>query len=280
MSLPSLLSAAATPIPPVQTQIQNQRARPFSYSESDIYIPRPPTGQTPLQRVSSAQRPLLSFADTPLQLSIQTPRAPSPESPVPTPSPSEGSTATPKTRADWLSMAYRWSLRFSLHLALISLFETVFFWQFVSMSEDQALLGLVDSYTGKLFTSCAALTPVQRADFVGLVDIFINQTIVDDAGAAALTARTAFNHGLLRNSWLYCGSISTLFVLLAAVARRCSTTRDHRIRWSHIVGENLCLVTILGLYEWMFFHTVVFPYKTVSIPELDQHVVDGFQQHC
>ena len=182
----------------------------------------------------------------------------------------------PKTRADWIALTHRWSLRFTLHLALISLFETIFFWQFVSVSEDQALIGLVDTYTKKLFDSCAALTPAQRTAFADVVDVFINQTTVDTDGTAALVARTAFNRGLLRNSWLYFGSVSSLFVLLAVAAKRC----DRGIRWTHIFGENICLVTILGLYEWMFFHTVVFPYKSVSIPELDQHVIDDFQQHC
>lgn len=146
----------------------------------------------------------------------------------------------------------------------------------MSVSEDEALLGLVDSYTSGIFQSCAALTPQQRIAIVDVFDLFINSTIVDKQGAAAAAARTAFNHGLLKNSWAYFGGASTVFAVLAALAR----VQGRQIRWSHIVAENLCLVSVLGLYEWMFFHTVVFPYKSVSIPELDQHVVDQFQQNC
>lgn len=227
--------------------------RPVSYSESDIRLPRIP----------SAGRPLLEFTipDTPLQLQIQTPTTP--------PSP-------PPRLSQWVDTAHRWSLRFTLHIALISLFETVFFWQFVSASEDQALYGVIDGYTVGVFRGCAALTPVQRTDLRGIVDLFINTTKVDEAGAVAAAARAAFNTSLLHQSWGYFGGLSALFTLLAVTAR----VRGAEIRWRQIAIENLCLVTLLGLYEYMFFRTIVFPYKSVTMPELDQHVVDEFQAQC
>lgn len=144
------------------------------------------------------------------------------------------------------------------------------------MSEDQALIGLVDSYTSGIFKSCTALTPQQRAGIDDVFDLFVNHTVVDQQGIAAAAARTAFNHGLLQKSWAYFGGTSAVFMILAILAR----AQGREIRWNHIVAENLCLVSLLGLYEWMFFHTIVFPYKSVSIPELDQHVVDEFQQNC
>jgi hypothetical protein len=161
-------------------------------------------------------------------------------------------------------------------MALISLFETIFFWQFVSVSEDQALIGLVDSYTSGIFTTCAILTAQERVAVDDVFDLFINRTIVDQEGALAVATRTAFNHGLVQKSWAYFGGASGMFAALAVLAH----IQGRQIHWRHIVAENLCLVTVLGLYEWMFFHTIVFPYKSISIPELDQHVVDGFQQNC
>lgn len=227
--------------------------RPVSYSESDIHLPR-----LAMPRVASLMLPLLD-GETPLRLSIQTPTPPPPHRIV-----------------VWFNTAHRWALRFTLHIALISLFETVFFWQFVSTTEDQALYGLVDQYAGGVFQSCAALTPDQRASVRNLFDLFVNTTTIDVAGAAAAATRGAFNSALLLQSWGYFGGLAGLFALLATAAKL--TRAD--IRWRQIALENLCLVIFLGIYEYMFFRTIVFPYKSVTIPELDQHVVDEFQAQC
>lgn len=221
--------------------------RPVSYSESDIKIPR----------IASAGRPLLEFTlpESPLQLQIQTP--------------------SPR-HAVWLKTAHRWALRFTLHIALISLFETVFFWKFVSTTEDQALFGIVDDYTVGIFRGCAELTPAQRSDLRTFFDFFVNTTRADAAGAVAAAGRAAFNAGLLRQSWGYFGGLTGAVAILAATAR----LRDLDIRWRQVALENLCLVIFLGIYEYMFFRTIVFPYKSVTIPELDRYVVDEFQAQC
>jgi hypothetical protein len=214
--------------------------RPPSYSESDIRLPR----------VASNLAPLV-------------------ESPIPSP-------PRRAKRVPTLVKAHRWALRFSLHITLISLFETLFFWHFVSVTEDLALYGLVDDYTIGVFRGCSALTAQQRAALLSVVDFFINTTRVDGAGLAAAQQRSAFNTALLRQSWGYVGGFAAFTVALGAGA----VGRRVEIHWRNIAAENLCLVVLLGLYEYMFFRTVVFPYKSVSIPELDSHVVDEFQNAC
>ena len=104
----------------------------------------------------------------------------------------------------------------------------------------------------------------------------MNTTVVDERGAQAAATRAAFNRTLLHQSWGYFGGLASLFAVLAAAAR----IRKTDIRWRQIALENLCLVIFLGIYEYMFFRTVVFPYKSVTIPELDQHIVDEFQAQC
>jgi len=171
---------------------------------------------------------------------------------------------------------YDTGLRFSLHLTLISLFETLFFWHFVSNSENAALITLVENYAQGILTSCAALTPQQRAGFRAIVDLFINQTITDTLGNRALQGRTAYNATLLRKSWLYFAAILSLFSGLAAIGRY----KQYKTKWRPLIAENVGLVAILGLYEWMFFSTVVLKYQAISMPELDSLVFDEFQQRC
>jgi hypothetical protein len=168
------------------------------------------------------------------------------------------------------------ALHGTFHLLLISLFETLFFWLFVSRQEDSALTGLVNTYTGRAFATCATLTPLQRADLREWVSLFLNTSTAVTEAATAAEERQAFNSALLRNSWLYFGGLATAFGLLTSTAH----LRRLPVRWSHLVGENLALVTFLGLYEWMFFRTVALQYRAVTPAELDGMVVSEFLADC
>ena len=159
---------------------------------------------------------------------------------------------------------------------LISLFETLFFWLFISRTEDAALVTLVNSYTGNLLNACQNLSVPQRTAVLDILNLFINGTATDAAGATAAADRAAFNGQLLRNSWLYFGGGLALLTatLGAALWRRL------QMRWGQILAENLVLVLLLGAYEWMFFRSVVLRYQAVTPAELDRMVVDQVEAAC
>jgi len=183
----------------------------------------------------------------------------------------------PSSKFQWIvAFVHRWTLQFTAHLILISIFETVFFWQYVSESEDQALINLVNHYIANTLQSCANMTVGQRTLVVDFLNLFLNQTEVDAAGFNAAADRSAANGTLLRNSWLYVGSLIGLFAMLVGLAR----CKQIPLDWRHIVGENVALVTLLGLYEWMFFHTIVFRYQSISFKELNQQIVDELHTSC
>lgn len=238
------------------------------FEQADIPSPKqqqPITPPRPLQqqRNESNLRPLLIEIPSLTSLVIRTPQQR--QQPLPL-----AIQPSPWTRA------HIEALRFSIHLTLISVFETLFFWLFVSQSEDAALVHLVNSYTGNVLASCASMTAQQRAAITGLIDVFVNQTTVDALGAAAAADRAAWNGGLQRNSWYYAGGLVGLTVTLSALAR----CLKRHIPWRSLLAENAVLVALLGLYEWMFFHTVVFRYKAVSPAELDRMVVDELLTSC
>jgi len=163
-----------------------------------------------------------------------------------------------------------------MHLALISLFETIFFWHFISVSEDTALVSLVQGYTQGVLNSCGQLTRNQSILAREIFDIFINQTNADAAGSVSASARSAANAVLIRNSWIYFGGVLTIFIAIATLGG----VQHYRTEWPLIIGENLTLVSFLGLYEWMFFSTIILRYQAISMPELDRMVVDEFQLQC
>lgn len=168
---------------------------------------------------------------------------------------------------------HRNAIRFTMHLALIALFETVFFWHIVAPSEDSALINLIQSYTGGLVSTIQAASPANRTAFREFFDAVVSVPQIDAQGTQAAATRAAFNSALQRNSWLYTGGLSVATAALAAAA----PFRRLPIKWSHIVSENVALIILLGLYEYMFFRTVVFKYRATSMEELDAMVVDQIQ---
>jgi hypothetical protein len=258
------------------------RTRPHSFSESHIQLPRILSNQKPLLSLSIPARE--ADASETLGLPWDPPEPPPPHARVSSgplslntpPPPQRPSPTDPPPPHAPTAVAHRWAIRFILHLLLISAFETVFFWKYVAPSEDTALTGLVNTYTSTAFGTCAIMTPAERNFTVTLFNALINTTTTLQNAQAAAADREVGNNILYRNSWLYFGGLMTAFGLLSSTAH----LRRIPIHWGYILGENLALVTFLGLYEWMFFHTVAFRYRAVSPAELDGLVVTEFTAAC
>jgi hypothetical protein len=215
----------------------SSKTRPISFSENDIHLTR-----------FSIQEPLL------LQITSQ-------------------HTVSPK-RESWLPLLHYWALRFSFHLSLISLFETIFFWNFISKSEDQALINVINGYTSGIVSSCRNLTAPDKQTIAGLIALFLNQTTAADL--AAIEHRNAYNQALILNSWLYVCGITSIFSCLSVSNHLCK----NEVNWRNLILENLTLVAFLGLYEWMFFSTVILKYQSISIQELDGLVINELLAAC
>ncbi len=225
--------------------------RQISFSESDIQI-----------RISEPKRPV-SFSESDIDVLRL----------------SEKFIVKPQEKQKpnpWYWTAHQWGLRFILHLSFVAFFETVFFWQFVSVQEDDALLTLIDTYTQGIWSTCDNLTYMDQQNIRSLFNFFINSSTVQNAETYALTTRSSYNSTLITYSWVYVG---VLFILFFSVTSSAIYLKIP-VRWSHIFAENFALVFLLGLYELMFFRTVVLNYKSVSVPEIDLKIYNQFEQLC
>lgn len=227
-----------------------RRSRPVSFSEGYIPVSTLESLQKPIiPRVGSLEVELCSVVE-----GLRSPQQPPP-------------------RIAWLDATHRHAIRFTMHLTLIALFETIFFWHIVAPSEDSALINLIQSYTGGLVGTIQAATPAQRVSFANFFDSIVNTTQIDVQGASASIDRSDYNTVLTRNSWLYVIGIAGATGILSAAA----PIRRLPIKWGSIIGENIALIVLLGLYEYMFFRTIIFRYRATSMEELDKMVVDQIQ---
>ena len=161
-------------------------------------------------------------------------------------------------------VALEWLIRFTLHIVLLAMFESIFFWSFVSVSEDDALQKLVGGYVSSTLQTCPSWNATARDIVTVLADALLNQSAIRAQGAAAAAARAAFNGDLFVRSWAYFGGLAGLLAALVAVPL---AARRH-MPWGVIVGENCVLILMLGLYELLFFKTIVLRYEAISGAEL------------
>lgn len=167
-------------------------------------------------------------------------------------------------------------LRFLFHLTLIAFFETLFFFKFVSKDEDNGILQMTDFYTSKLTSSCANFSKQESEILNLLLAKLVNVSLIETNGLNAAAFRGNKNNDLFIRSWVYFSGILGTFTLVALVA----FFRKYRIHWRGLVIENMVFVSMLGMYEVVFFLTIIKKYMTISPEEISMGLISSLQQTC
>jgi len=176
----------------------------------------------------------------------------------------------------WFEFCVDYSLRFVGHVFLISIFEALFFFAFVSKDEDRGILATTSYYTNSVINSCSGLD-VNESNFLNLIlERFVNSTQVLADGQNFALGRQVANFRLYSLAWSYVGILGGIEIILLIV----SYLNKFKVKWGHIIFENLALVTFLGFYEYMFFETVIKKYSTETPQEISAEFVKGLQQRC
>ncbi len=163
-----------------------------------------------------------------------------------------------------------------IHISLISIFETLFFFAYVSASEDTALLRAVDQFIGGFEGQCGDWPAADTALVRAIMADLINTTALQAAAGAATAERTHYNTDLQRQAWAYFIGIAGTTAVLIGLAIR----RRYAVHWRRIWAENVALVAVLGIYEFAFFRTIVYNYTSLSSAELKWAVVENVNASC
>ena len=167
-------------------------------------------------------------------------------------------------------------LRLLFHISLISIFESIFFFFYVSTLEDNGILNVVGGFISSAVNSCSNITSTERewANEVLLYIFNVNQ--IDSSGNNALATRSQTNAVLMNRSWYYVGGCSGLFFACLGY----SQCRQIRIYWKKLLLENFSMILLLSAYEYMFFSTIIKPYTPTSGDEIAQRAVQQLNASC
>ncbi len=169
------------------------------------------------------------------------------------------------------------ALGFLFHITLISVFESLFFYYFISRSEDKGILTTVNNLLHEVTRTCPWPTN-QTVILRDLFKLFVNTTSLQIAASSALQSRTAYNNAIFLQSWMYVVGLSSTCLLMFAIAKwRSYLTRSMLLR---ILLENIGLVLLLGAYEFLFFKTIIYKYDSISVLEIENYAANQLQTIC
>jgi hypothetical protein len=162
------------------------------------------------------------------------------------------------------------------HITLIGIFETVFYFEFISKSEDGGIQATINQFLQGTLQQCASWPANTTAVLAELLALTVNQSAVSGAASQAAAARNRANSQLENQAWLYVVVLASCLLAGSLAAR----IRGHRIHWREVVVDNIFLVTLLGAYEAFFFKTIIYNYQSLSLPELEQSILQQLGSKC
>lgn len=168
------------------------------------------------------------------------------------------------------------TMRFVFHIVLISIFESVFFFLYVSMLEDNGIKSTVGGFVQDAVSTCTNFTVPEQIVATDVLSLFVNASQITAAGVEALQTRTVLNRRLFSKAWIYVGGLGVFFILLTIAAK----LRKAKIKWKKLILENIGLVVMLAAYEYTFFSTIIFPYNPITGAEIAQGAVLELQDRC
>jgi hypothetical protein len=167
-------------------------------------------------------------------------------------------------------------IKLLLHISLISVFETLFYFLYVSALENNGIIKTVSAFIDGAAERCENMTPTEIDLVDDLLEPFLNASQIVAAGNQEEAARTTYNKSISNQAWYYVAGLTGIFIVAIGYVKK----RKIVIAWRAIVLENVAMVCLLALYELMFFDTIIYPYEPISTKEIGRNAVQKLQNVC
>ena len=165
---------------------------------------------------------------------------------------------------------------FLFHITLISIFESVFFFAYVSSLENNGIVNTIQSYVNPLLQGCWNWTLQDKVTAEEILTLLSNGTTLSQEAITASNDRATMNAILLHRSWGYVGGLAGITTLITGIL----VWKKQSPKWKSLLIEQGSMVLLLAIYEWIFFRTIVLPYKAISPIEINEFVVSEFDTMC
>ena len=182
-----------------------------------------------------------------------------------------------QTDFDYIDYSLNKLIMFMQHLFLITMFELIFFFNYVTKYEDGALIGVFNSLTSSIISKCSNLDSSSKKFVDDIFKMFVNTTQVNENAINAYNSRMVINNNLMTKAISYFIGVLCINIVLI-FANRC--TINKKINYKEIIIDNFIMISLLGIYEYIFFTNIVFKYLTISNDEIFQNFQNNFINSC
>ena len=180
--------------------------------------------------------------------------------------------ATQEEPVSWAPVTLLFAFKGSFHILCISIFETTFYFLYVNRSEDEGIFNTINTYYSPLVQDCSTHWSNGTRWFIHeLLTYSMNKTVVDAAGTDASVVREAYNNRLIIQSSLY--SLGCLIVCVGIII--VFVYKRWPVSWRNVCAENLLFIGVLAVYEFFFYNTIIYKYRTLSTQEINKYIIDG-----
>lgn len=166
---------------------------------------------------------------------------------------------------------------FIFHLLLIAGFEILFFNFFILSYETNSIVSLVDQVAYPIINTCTELNNSSKIIIDNYINSVINQTLINQNAMKDYIQRIYINNQIFYKSVHYfIGIVSFLIGLI--ISNFCYFKKP--IQFIVIVTDNIIMILILGIYEYIFFKNIVFQYQIIYPNEIIQNLIENIVLNC
>jgi hypothetical protein len=179
-------------------------------------------------------------------------------------------------KKDYLEIIYNKIIGFTFHLVLIATFELIFFNYYIIQYENNAVITLSDQLVQPILNSCNKLNNNSKIIVDGFINLFVNETVINNNALSDKNVREETNNRLFHLSLIYytvviCGFLFALLI---------NYVLKKKIDFAMILIDNIIMICILGIYEYVFFSNIIFKYLTLGPNELIKNVMENLLNNC
>jgi hypothetical protein len=182
-----------------------------------------------------------------------------------------------QTDVDHIEYSINKLIMFMQHLFLITMFELIFFFNYVTKFEDNALINVFNSLTESITSKCSSLSNDSKIILDDIFKMFVNTTQVNENAIISYNSRMVVNNNLMTKATTYFIGVLVVNIMLIC-GNRC--TINKKINYKEIIIDNLIMIILLGIYEYIFFSNIVFKYLSISNDEIFQNFQNKFISSC
>jgi hypothetical protein len=195
---------------------------------------------------------------------------------IPEPVPEPVSELISEPKKDYLEIIYNKIVGFTFHLVLIATFELIFFNYYIIQYENNAVISLSNQLIQPIITSCNKLNNNSKVIVDGFINLFVNETVINTNALSDKNLREETNNRLFHLSLVYYIVVICLFLFGLII----NYILKKKIDFMMIFIDNLIMICILGIYEYLFFQNIIFKYLTLGPNELIKNVMVNLLNNC